>query len=468
MNIFGSIFRGGGSQADRQAAAFTESFWREIGLAHVVSKAGNRVTVKTALQVMAVFACIRVVSEDVAQVSRGLFKKLKKGGNEEAAEHPLYELFLRRVNHWQTPFEFLEMLVIHTMLAGRFICFINRVGTKIIELVPFQPHEVKVECDAQRRLVYRVTAENGQTKDYPPEAIWHVKGPSYTGWDGMEVMNLAREAIGLSIATEEAHALMHSNGAQAGGVYSVEGSLSKEQYRKMRDWISANLSGENRFKPMVLDRGAKFLQTAMTGVDAQHLETRRYQLEEVCRAFRVMPLMIGFADKTSTFASAEQMFDAHVKYTLGGWFKRIEESIGANLLTREEWLAGHYFKFKPQSLLRGSSKDRGEFYQKLWSMGALNANQIRDMEEMNPYDGGDVYRVQLNTTDASKPAPDPAAQQQQQNPGSQEEGDDKKPEKNRARLNAGRVLSALNEGRIRDAQESLQLVLDDLGTEKQE
>lgn len=437
----------------RMNVAFQEGFWENF---LTKSAAGKSVTVETALQVMAVLGCTKVISEDVAQVSRGLFKKRAGGGSDEAREHHIGRLFLRRANEWQTGFEFVETLVIHTALAGRFIAFRNVVRGQIRELIPLQPHEVQPcmveEVGRPSKLVYRVTL-NGEQRDLPPSAVWHVKGPSWNGWDGMEVLKLAREAIGLSIATEESHALMHGNGAQTTGMYSVDGTLDDKQYKQLRDWIATSITGSNKFKPFVLDRGGKWIQTAMSGVDAQHIETRKFQIEEVCRAFRVMPIMIGFSDKTATFASAEQMFQAHVKYTLGAWFRRIEESIGTNLLTDDEWSQGYYFKFLPVSLLRGTEKDRGEFYWKLWQMGALNANQIRGMEEWNPYDGGDVYRVPVNTAphDQEPEEADPDAPPMQ-------------PTQNR-RLNVGRVLSARNERRIRDAESNLQDVLAELDEE---
>jgi HK97 family phage portal protein len=441
-----------------RAQAFDEPFWAEHFT--IKSTAGKSVTAQSALGAMSVLACTKVISEDVAQVSRGLYKKLKGGGSDEVRDHPIAKLFLRRANEWQTGFEFLETLVIHCALAGRFVAFKNVVRGQVRELIPFQPHEI-TPCledlgDGRRRLIYRATL-NGDSLDLPPSAVWHVKGPSWNGWDGMEFLKLAREAIGLSIATEESHALMHANGGQASGMYSVDSPLDDKQYKQLRDWIEKSITGTNKFKPFVLDRGAKWIQTAMSGVDAQHIETRKFQIGEVCRGMRVMTIMIGLDDKTTTFASAEQMFLAHVKYTLGAWFKRIEESIAANLLTEDEWAQGLYFKFRPVSLLRGSEKDRGDFYYRLWLMGALNANQIRDMEEMNPYVGGDVYRVPVNTapTDADPNADDPLLK-----PG----GD---PGKNR-RLNVGRVLSARNERRIRDADSMLNEVLAELDEEPKE
>lgn len=440
-----------GSAARRQNVAFSEPFWPELGIG-LMSKAGQIVTADKAMQVMAVLSCLRVVSEDVAQVTRGLFKKGDNGGRDEAKDHALSKIFLRRPNPWQTGFEFIEMMVIHTMLAGRFIAFKNVVRGEVRELIPFEPGCVTIFREDSGALTYTVTpTDKGEAKVFPASAIWHVKGPSWNGWDGMEIMKLARQAIGLTMATEESHALMHANGGQASGFYSVDAVLKEEQFKTMRDWIARSIQGVNKFKPFILDRSGKWNQTGMKGVDSEHIATRKFQIEEVCRAFRVMPIMIGFSDKTATYASSEQMFDAHVKYTLGGWFRRIEESINTNLLSDAEWQSGLYFKFLPISLLRGTAKDRGEFYYRLWQMGAMNPNQIRAREDENPYEGGDTYRVPLNmgsaedTPNHDDPLQDPTA-----------------PGKPGARLNVGRVLSGKNEGRIRDADGLLNDVLAEL------
>jgi HK97 family phage portal protein len=466
VSFLGSLLRGRGRSAALTAESFPEGFWECLGIGP--SAAGTDVNFKTALQTMAVLGCVRVLAEGVGQVPLKLFKARRDGGSDVAFDHPLYRVLYRRPNPWQTSLEFREMMVAHVALAGRFVAFKSVASSgRIMELIPFLPNEVSVEVDTRRNVTYRVSSEiTGESAVFPAEAIWHVKGLSWNGWDGLKPLQLAREAVGLSLATEKAHALLHANGAQPGGLYSVDGTLGKDQYQALRNWITQNLSGENRFKPLILDRGAKFITTAMTGVDAQHLETRKFQIEEVCRAFRVFPQMIGYSDKTSTFASAEAFFIAHVVHTLMPWYERIEQSIDCNLLTEKDAREGIYAKFIPNALLRGTAKDRAEFYKALWEMGALSPNEIRAMEEMNPYEGGGTYRVQLNLTDASKPTPDPVAPAAA---GKEENEPPQKPSQaQKARVAAGRVLSARNERRIRDAQDSLEQVLGELDKQEQE
>jgi HK97 family phage portal protein len=385
----------------RRAQAFTEPFWSGWFPA---SRSGQNVTVETALQVTTVLACLRVIAEGVAQVPLNLHRKRKAGGSDVADDHPLHWLLSTRPNAWQTSFEFFEQLVFHTALCGRFIAFKNVVRGEVKELIPFLPHEVCVDVDQFRRPIYRVSSEiTGQSQDFPASAIWHVKGPSWNGVDGLKPLQLAREAIGLAMATEEAHALMHANGAQATGIYSVDDKLLPDQFLALRNWVEKNMTGDARFRPMILDRGAKFMPTSMTGVDAQHLETRKHQIEEICRAFKCFPQMIGHTDKTATFASAEAFFLAHVVHCLSPWYRRIEQSINANLLTDTELRDGLHSKFNPNALMRGAARDRAEFYFRLWSMGALNANEIRALEDQNPYEGGEIYRAPVNMGDASDP-----------------------------------------------------------------
>lgn len=390
----------------RSNQAFKESFWGEL-VAFGRSRSGRAVTLSSALEVTAVLGCIRVISEDAAQVPLKLFKKREDGGSDEENELPLADLLDVGPNDWQTSFDFIENLTIQAALCGNFYGFKNIVRGTLREIIPFPPGSVREEWSDRNIPTYWATGRNGQEQPFPAESIWHLRGPSIDTRTGMAAIRQAREAIGLAMATEEAHAKLHANGSQTSGLYSVEDKLSPEQYKQLADWIKKEITGDNRFNPLLLDRGAKWTPNAMTGVDAQHLETRRHQIEEICRALRVMPIMIGHSDKAATYASAEQMFLAHVKYTLMPWFRRIEKSINKHLLTRDDRKAGIYAKFLPNALMRGAAKDRADFYYKMWQMGTLNANQIRAMEEQNPYEGGDIYRVQLNTVDASQDTPPP-------------------------------------------------------------
>lgn len=372
---------------------------------------GKRVDWKTALQVSTVLACARVISEGIAQVPLKLIKETPDGKSREPAKDlKLYELLHRKPNFFQTSFEYRETMGFHLVLAGSHTSFINRVRGEIHELLPFEPQFVEVVRNKDTLVIsYKITPPNGgAAKEFPAEAIWHVRGPSWNGYTALEPVKLARESIGLSMATEEAHAKLHKNAARVGGLISVEGALTQTQYDQMHKWVKEHFEGPDQaYKTMVLDRGSKFSSASQTGLESQHLETRRYQVEEICRALRVMPIMVGFSDKATTYASAEQMFLAHVVHTLSPWYERIEQSINAHLLTESERDAGVSAKFVEEGLLRGSLKDTKDYLLGMVNGGLMTPNEGREKLDLNPDKDpkSDQLREPKNIT-GTRPEPD--------------------------------------------------------------
>lgn len=371
------------------------SVWAEMLRAGTSSKAGQTINLDTAFKVSVLFACLRVISQGIAQVPFKLFREVEADGLAKivpAKDHPLYDLMTVAPNDWTTSYEFRETQAIHAALGNSY-AFLNRgTGGKVLETILLDPTKVKKEQLDDFSIVYKVTGKSGAVQKFPAEAIWHVKGPSWNGLIGMETLQVAREALGLAISTEETHASLHAKGVRTSGAYSVDGTLNPDQYRGLKAWIEKEYVGaENHGAPMILDRGAKWVSTVMSGLDAQHLETRKFQIEEVCRFFGVMPIMVGYSDKAATYASAEQMFLAHVVHTLSPWYTRIENSADLNLLTKRERKSGLYFKHMASGLLRGASKDRAEYYAKALGSGGgkpwMSQDEVRGLEEMNPFGG---------------------------------------------------------------------------------
>mgnify|MGYP000934479843 CR=1 FL=1 len=388
------------SRALETKASDPLSVWAEMLKAGVTAKTGATINLENALRVATLFACLRVLSQGVAQVPFKLHRRTIADGLskiEAATGHPLYDLVTVAPNDWTTSYEFRETMMLHAALGNAYV-FVNRVDGKIAELILINPARVTVEQKDQfNRPVFTVTGDSGTKIDIPQEAIWHIKGPSWSGFAGMEMLKIAREALGLSISTEETHAKLHAKGVRPSGLYTVDKTLNPVQYGQLRKWIEAELGGsENQGAALLLDSGAKYVPTAMTGLDSQHLETRKHQIEEVCRFMGVMPIMVGYSDKTATYASAEQMFIAHVVHTLSPWYARIENSAAAYLLTKRERAAGHYFKFNANGLMRGSAKDRAEFYAKGLGSGGhpgwFSPDEVRELEDMNPM-GGEAAKL---------------------------------------------------------------------------
>lgn len=372
----------------------------------MATKSGASVSHKTALEVSAVLACARVIAEGIAQVPFKVYQEVD-GKKVPATAHPLYRVLHRKPNGWMTSFEMRETMAMHCVLTGDAIAFANRLRGDVYEIIPITPGCVTWEQLDNYRIVYKVTAPNGKTQEFPQEAIWHWRGPSWDGVCGLDVVRLAREAIGLAMSTEESHARMQRNGAAIGGVYSVEGKLDPKQYEDLRGWLAKNFDGiENVGKTKLLDRSAKFNPSSMTGIDAQLLETRKHQIEEICRSMRVMPIMVGYSDKAATYASAEQMFLAHVVHTLSPWYERIEQAAECQLLSDKEADEGYFVKFNAAGLMRGSHKDRSEYFAKALGSGGAPAwmtqDEVRALEELNPM-GGDAAKLPIATNVGTPP-----------------------------------------------------------------
>lgn len=375
------------------------------------TKSGASVSHKSALEVTAVLSCVRVISEGLAQVP---FKLYQQVGEKTlpATDHPLYRVLHRKPNGWMTSFELRETMAIHCAMTGNAHAFINRVRGQVRELLPLPTGTVTVKQKSDYSLEYTITAPSGNTMTVPQEAIWHWRGPSWDAVSGLDIVKLAREAIGLAMSSEESQARLQKTGGAHSGTYAVEGILNKEQYAAMREWLDKEFDGIKNFgKTKLLDRKAQFLPTSMTGVDAQLLETRRYQIEEICRAFRVMPIMAGYSDKAATYASAEQMFLAHVVHTLSPWYERIEQSAECHLLTEKEVEQGYFVKFNAAGLMRGSHKDRSEYFSKALGSGGspawMTQDEVRALEEFNPMGGDAALLPKPTNVPAIAPPKDP-------------------------------------------------------------
>lgn len=389
--LFGSIV----ARVESKATDISALTWSAL-LGSPNSRSGVSVTVITALKVTTVLACCRVLAEGVAQLPLKLFR-VDGESKIAATDHPVYKLLYRRPNDWMTSFEMREMMMIHAVLMGNAYAYIGW-GTNPVtgvrsvqEIIPLVPTFVTPIQSVDYGLTYNVTDPSGQVTSVARENIFHLRGPSWNGYYGMDAVQMAREAIGLAIATEETHASLHANGAQPGGVLGISGALSPDaKARLVASWKEMQEGVRNRFKTAVVDSAATWTPLSMSGVDNQHLDTRKFQIEEICRALRVFPQMVGYSDKTATFASAEAFFLAHVVHSLTPWIVRWEQTIERDLLQNEDGLIA---KFNLQGLLRGDATARANYYKAALGAGGspawMEVNEIRDLEEMNPVDWGE-------------------------------------------------------------------------------
>jgi HK97 family phage portal protein len=392
MGIFDRV----ASSLETKLTDIADYTWAEL-FPHTNAKSGVAVNVDTALRVTTVFACARVLAEGLAQLPINLLEvDPADGSKKQVRGDSLTKILSRRPNDWMTSFEMREQMMFHAILTGNAFAYIGWGGGKVQELIPLVPARVVVTRRVDYSLEYYVSGLEGQSMTIPAENILHIRGPSWNGYLGMDCVQLAREAIGLAISTEESHASLHANGAQPGGVLSVKGKLDdKSRERLKAAWQQFQGGVQNRYRTAVLDVDADWKPLAMTGVDTQHLETRRFQIEEVCRAMRVFPQLVMHTDKTSTFASADAFFIAHVTHSLMPWIRRWEEAIEHKLLDDTDNVI---CKFNTAALLRGDVAVRGNFY--MQALGGargetayMTRNEVRALEDLNPIEGGDKLLI---------------------------------------------------------------------------
>ncbi len=250
----------------------------------VAARSGVTVNARTALECSAVLACVRVIANGLAQVPFKLYRAEGRNRN-PAVGHGLYELMDMAPNEFQTAFEFRHMLALHLCLTGNAYIWLNRVGGRIVEMLPYPPGCVSIERDGWE-LTYRITTQDKRYITVPRKDMWHVRWLSWDGVSGLDGVVLAREAIGLSLALETYGASSFRNGVRPSGILSTDQGLNKDQRKDLRTaWEAAFAGTENAERAAVLGSGMKWTQLSMPNDAAQFIESRQYQVEEVCRAF---------------------------------------------------------------------------------------------------------------------------------------------------------------------------------------
>jgi HK97 family phage portal protein len=315
-------------------------------------------------------------------------------------DHWAHRLLSIKPNEWQTGYEFREGMVFNAALAGGSLAVKNVVNGEVRELLPLPPGAWSVEQLADYSLRIRVDYADKNHGYFELSQVFYLRGPSMDGFRGIPAVRAAREAIGLSRVLERQQARLAGNGGKPSGVLSFDQQLKPETAAKLRETWQERYGPDGEGGIAVLDGGATFHSMTMTNVDSQYIETRRMQIEEIARAFRVQPIMLMQADKAATFASAEQMFRNHVIHTLGPWVARWEEACARDILGHEDAVR---LDLDERNLLRGDFKDQAEYYAKALGAGGTPAwmtqNEVRAEVGLNPVDdpgAGTLSRGAMN------------------------------------------------------------------------
>ena len=353
------------------------------------------------MQMTAVYACVRILSEAIAGLPLHLYRYKPDGGKEKAINHPLYLLLHDEPNPEMSSFVFRETLMTHLLLWGNAYAQIIRNGKgEILALYPLMANRMTVNRDSKGRLYYEYRRSfdeagdrSGETVVLMPEDVLHIPGLGFDGLVGYSPIAMARNAIGLAIATEEYGSKFFANGAAPSGVLEHPSVIKDPQ--KVRDaWMSQFGGSANSGKIAVLEEGMKYTPIAIAPEQAQFLETRKFQINEIARIFRVPPHMLADLEKSS-FSNIEQQSLEFVKYTLDPWVIRWEQSIQRTLLTPAE-KKDYFVKFNVEGLLRGDYQSRMSGYATARQNGWMSANDIRELENLDRIpaeEGGDLYLI---------------------------------------------------------------------------
>ena len=363
---------------------------------------GKPVNERTAMQTTAVYACVRILAEAVASLPLHVYEYQDDGGKKLVHDHPLYYLLHDEPNPEMTSFVFRETLMSHLLIWGNAYAQIIRNGAgRVLGLYPLLPDKMEVQRDDKGNIYYvysRNSDENPMFKEYgniklKAEDVLHIPGLGFDGLIGYSPIAMAKNAVGMTLACEEYGASFFANGANPGGVLEHPGVL-KDPSKVRESWNSVYRGVSNAHKIAVLEEGMKYQQIGIPPEEAQFLETRKFQINEIARLYRIPPHMVGDLDKSS-FSNIEQQSLEFVKYTLDPWVIRWEQSLQRSLLLPGE--KGKYFiKLNVDGLLRGDYQSRMNGYAVGRQNGWFSANDIREMENMNPIpdeEGGNLYLI---------------------------------------------------------------------------
>ena len=389
-NPFSGLFRARDEPNTTDAVSAAQTFY--FG----TSGSGKSVTARSAIQVSTVYACVRVIAETVASLPLHVYAVTDKG-SVKAQEHPLYRLLHDEPNSEMTSFVWREAMLTHLLLWGNSYSQIIRNGRgQILGLYPLLPDRMEVDRDSAGELTYTYSLTSGQTVRLRPEDVLHIPGLGFDGVMGYSPIALEKNAIGLGIAAEEYGSKFFSNGATPSGVLTHPNTV-KDPKKLRESWNAAYGGSANSGKVAILEENMKFERISMPNNEAQFLETRKFQVSEICRIYRVPPHLIGDLEH-ATFSNIEHQSISFGVHTIRPWLVRIEQALNRQLFPEKE-KGCFYAQFNMDGLMRGDYKSRMEGYAIARQNGWMSANDIRELENMNPIpdeDGGNEYLVNGN------------------------------------------------------------------------
>lgn len=381
---------------------------------------GQLIGPESALKVAVFLACRRVISEDVAKLPINLFsiEKDRVTGRRKTRkldDHPVARLIDGAPNSWMTPFQFFEYMVATAVTHGTAYAYINRDANGApVELLPYLPGAVSVIQNNRWEVQYSYTDADGNTSYPDGRNLLKFHGPMHTPLHAFAVSSIGREAIGLARAIEAAAARFHKNDLRPSGVLTTKRNLDDKILSRIRSDWKANFGPGGSGGVAILDNEFEFKSMTATSTDAQSLDNRKFQIEEICRFMRVVPTLIGHNNGSQAYGSVEQQMISHVNHTLHPWVVRLEQALQRDLLHPENDY-GIKVKIDMDALMRGTFGDRMTAYGNATKV-VMTPNEAREREGLDPLDDPAMDRVQLQANNTGikpggdAPAGDPKAQ----------------------------------------------------------
>ena len=399
MGLLSGLFRSRDAPKDSTAGSAYRFFMGS-------SSSGKQVNERSAMQMTAVYSCVRILSEAVAGLPLHFYRYTDDGSKEKAIDHPLYFVLHDEPNPEMTSFVFRETLMTHLLLWGNAYAQIIRNGKgEVVALYPLMPNRMTVDRDDKGHLYYEYQTSTDEAKTtkggtvrLKPSDVLHVPGLGFDGLVGYSPIAMAKNAIGLAIAAEEYGSKFYANGAAPSGVLEHPGVV-KDPKRVRESWNAIYQGSKNAHRIAVLEEGMSYKPISISPEQAQFLQTRKFQIDEIARIFRVPPHMVGDLDKSS-FSNIEQQSLEFVKYSLSPWISRWEQAIHRTLVLPSE-KPRYFARFNVEGLLRGDYQSRMNGYAVARQNGWMSANDIRELENLDRIsaeDGGDLYLINGNMT----------------------------------------------------------------------
>lgn len=359
------------------------------------SASGVMVSPESAMRNSTVMACVRVLAETLAQLPKVVYETSPNGRRSTDSKHALNIIFSETPNTWQTAYEFVEMMQGHLALRGNAYAQIvpGELGA-VTQLIPLLPDRMVPKRLGNYQLFYEYTEPNGQKTTYTQDQIFHLRGLSTDGLMGLSPLATARDTFGNALAQERYQGKMFSNRVQPSGYLKGGAAVKQADAALMQQSLMEAYAGEDNWhKPMVTWGGIEWAQLGMTNLDAQFIEQMKYSANEICKVFRMQPHMVGILDK-ATFSNIEQQSLEFVLYTILPWVRRWEEAIQRDLISDRD----HSLKFNLRGLMRGDNAARAAYYKDMVFSGLMSPNEVRELEDFDPYPGGDEFFMQTAMT----------------------------------------------------------------------